>query len=67
MRTKRVHVRRLENLVHAFGSQSAFYQVANSDGANEGGEASILTLLLCCPLLEYLSWAERRLFRTRRQ
>jgi hypothetical protein len=41
-----IFVRRLQDLVHAFGPQSALDQVADGDGANEGAEPSILALLL---------------------
>lgn len=55
------NVRRLHDLVHALGTQSALNEIADCYGANEGGETGILALLLCCAVLEDLGRAEGRL------
>ena len=55
-------IRRLQDLVHAFRSQSALDQITNGDGADEGCQPSILALLFGGAFLEDLGWAEGRLF-----
>lgn len=55
------YIRRLHDLVHAFGAQSALDQIADCYGTNEGGETGILALLFCRAVLEDLGWAKGRL------
>lgn len=52
------NIRRLQNLVHALGAKCALHQITDGDGANEGAETGILTLLLCGALLEDLGGTE---------
>lgn len=54
-------IRRLQDLVHALWPQCALYQVSHCDGADEGAETGILTLLLGGALFEDLCWTEGRL------
>lgn len=56
-----LYVRRLHDLVHAFGTQSALDQVTDSYGSDKRGETGILALLLGGTLLEDLGRAEGRL------
>lgn len=56
--TKLLYIRRLEDLVHSLGTEGALHEITNGDGADEGGETGILTLLLGGAFLEDLGGIE---------
>src|SRR5436190_908497 len=47
-------IRRLQNLIHPLGSQSAFHKIAYCDGAHKRGKPCIFTFLFCDIVCENL-------------